>query len=448
MTKIIIEGQCVHTNGVRQEQVEIDTSTGLINRVGNNLGNPTSSFPKTHLIFAGFGDIHIHAREDETGQQNYKEDYQSATAAALHGGVTHVACMPNTPAPLTTEEQLRWHQQKCRSFPVSFLHYVGVGPDTFPLSISVPYKVFTGPSVGKLFFKNELELRKVLQNYRGQQVSFHVEDYDILEANKTAHTHQERRPVACVEKALAYVLAIIEEYDLKAKLCHWSTAGKSITMITQHRAKGFNTTLEVSPLHLYFDADMLTTIPEFWPYVQMNPSIQGQEHRRELLRLLKEGFIDYVATDHAPHTLAEKFKQFEPPAETAMSKEEYYLHLKEHDIAKCREFAYKDSTSGTPQLDTYALIAAWLMKEQGFSPEDIARVCAQNPGSFMNQFHAGRGKFGKIEQGYYGSFTVLDMSVSTTVTRKELKTKCGWSPFEGITFPGRVAATFVKGILY
>lgn len=444
MTKIIVEGQCVHTDGVRFQQIDIDTKTGLITRVGNSLGKPTYSFSKTHLIFAGFGDVHIHAREDETGQQTYKEEY--ATAAAVHGGVVHAACMPNTPFPLTTKEQLHWHQEKCLSFPISFLHYVGVGPETLPLSISVPYKVFTGHSVGKLFFKNENELRDVLQHYRGQHVSFHVEDYDILEANKTARTHQQRRPIACVEKALTYVLAIIEDYNLKAKLCHWSVGGKSIEMIAAHRTKGYNTTLEVSPLHLYFDADMLKTMPEMWPYVQMNPALQGKEHRQELLQLLKEGFIDYLATDHAPHTLAEKFKQFEPPKGNSMTCEEYYLYLKDYDLAECQRLACLDSISGTPQLDTYALFTTWLMKEHGFSPENIALVCAENPGAFVNQFHTGNGKFGRIEQGYYGSFTVLDMNTSTIVKREALKTKCSWSPFEGVTFPGHVAMTIIKGV--
>lgn len=463
---IIIKGRFVNSDEDFIGQIEIDGTTGIILRKENYIGTPTFSFPHDKLIFPGFGDIHIHAREDETGEQCYKEDYHTVNEAALNGGVVHVSCMPNTPSPLTTETQLQWHHERCRNFPIMIFHYVGVGKNTRPLERDVPYKVFTGPSVGDLFFKNEVEVRNALQHYQGRSVSFHVEDYDVLENRKTARTHQERRPVECVEKALAYVLQIIEDYDLEAKLCHWSTGGKSFEMIKAHRAKGYNTTLEVSPLHLYFDADMLAEMPERWPYVQMNPALQGREHRLQLIEGLRNGFIQYLATDHAPHTLDEKFKQFEPPEElrrakntppeifaddplpTGMTNEQWYKHLRETNIEECKRRACLDSTSGTPQLDTYALITTWLMKEHNFTPQDIARIAAENPGKFVNQFHKRLGKFGKIDVGYYGSLTVIDPNTPTIVERRNLRTKPQWSPFEGMTFPGSVEMTWIKGRQY
>jgi len=86
------------------------------------------------------------------------------------------------------------------------------------------------------------------------------------------------------------------------------------------------------------------------------------------------------------------------------------------------------------------------MKERNFSAFDIARVCNQNPGSFINKFSSD--KYGKIEEGYAGSLTILDLNQSTTVTEEKLKTKCGWSPFLGVTFPGSVEMTIVKGKVY
>ncbi len=458
VNNIVIEGQIVGHDNVFSGQIAIDQETGLITRVEKgaglfkkrSIGNPNYIFPESVLIFPGFGDIHIHAREDETGKQCYKEDYATVNAAALHGGVVHTSDMPNTPAPLITSPQFRWHQHRCNGYEVTMFHYVGIGPETRPLEEEAAYKVFTGPSVGTLFFRNKEELRNRLQYYRRKRVSVHVEDFDILEANKTQPTHAARRPVECVEKALEYVLQIIEEYELDAKLCHWPVGGKSFDMIAKHRARGYNTSLEVSPLHLFYDADMLKEKPELWPYVQMNPALQGREHRLALIEALKSGFIQYLATDHAPHTLEEKFKQFktEEQEQLGMTPEQYYKHLKETNVERCRELACKDSTSGTPQLDTYGLIATWLMKEHGFMPQDIARVCAENPGNFVNQLHVGPGKFGRIEVGYYGSLTLLDTTKPTTVRREDLKTKAGWSPFEGVTFPGSVAGTFIKGIRY
>ena len=93
---IIIEGTLADIDGVRHGQILIEK--GIIAAVGSNLGQPTRIFGENCLIFAGMGDIHIHAREDVTGQDTHKETFATAAAAALHGGVIHVADMPNNPA--------------------------------------------------------------------------------------------------------------------------------------------------------------------------------------------------------------------------------------------------------------------------------------------------------------------------------------------------------------
>ena len=130
-----------------------------------------------------------------------------------------------------------------------------------------------------------------------------------------------------------------------------------------------------------------------------------------MIEALRDGTLDYLATDHAPHTLNEKAR----------------------------------GVSGQPHLDTFGLFVTWLIHEQGFSPEQVARFCCVNPGEFVNPFASPR-KFGRIEPGYTASLTVLNLSQPTEVRREDLKTKCGWSPFEGITFPGSVEAVFVNGI--
>lgn len=454
MNPIIVEGNFVNHNETFEGQVEIDRESGLISRLGRDevLGEPTFTFGRDHLIFPGMVDVHIHSREDETGKQTYKETYQTANDAAINGGVVAVASMPNTPHPLITSERLAWHNKQHEELPVIFLNYAGIGPCTRPIPENVPYKVYTGPSVGDIFFESEGQLRAALQRYVGKSTSFHVEDYDILRASSDRETHTQRRPVECVETALRYVLEMIEEFKLPAKLCHWSTSGASFDMIRQHRERNVEvglpyTTIEVSPLHLIFDEDMLKHAPEQWPYVQMNPALQSAEHRQALIDGLRSGFIDYVATDHAPHTLDEKFKNFADVAEhLKLSPEEAYLHLKKTDLSECQRRSCLNGTSGTPQLDTYGLVAAWLIAEQGFSPQDVARVTAYNPGNFTNQF-VDR-KLGKIAEGYQGSLTVLDMGSSTILDRSLLRTKVGWSPFEGMVFPGRVAMTMIRGKAY
>src|SRR5204862_187582 len=89
------EGTLADVDGVRHGQVRIED--GTITAVGPGLGRADHTFPDGCLIFAGMGDIHIHAREDVTGRESYKETFSTAAAAALHGGVVHVADMPNNP---------------------------------------------------------------------------------------------------------------------------------------------------------------------------------------------------------------------------------------------------------------------------------------------------------------------------------------------------------------
>ncbi len=96
-------------------------------------------------------------------------------------------------------------------------------------------------------------------------------------------------------------------------------------------------------------------------------------------------------------------------------------------------------------MDTYGEFATWLMVEQGFTARQVAAFCSENPGRFVNPYTAPL-KFGRIEPGYTASLTVLNLAEPTTIRRADLKTKCGWSPFEGVTFPGSVEAVYLRGV--
>jgi dihydroorotase len=270
-----------------------------------------------------------------------------------------------------------------------------------------------GPSVGDLFFTSREQLEGVIAKYRGKNVSFHCEDPTILRENMGAATHELRRPASAEIAATEFALTLIERYGLIGKLCHYSTNG-GLEKIAAAKARGIRVTAEAAPHHLFFDDTMLTDENRLW--LRMNPPLRGREDRLALIAALRNGLVDYLATDHAPHTLEEKM----------------------------------NGKSGVPHLDTYGAFATWLMAEHGFSARDIARVCAYNPGCFVNEFlPPGFGKgFGVIEPGYTGSFTILNPDAPFVVRREEMKTKCGWSPFEGYTLPGRVTYTILKGKVY
>lgn len=406
---MIITGQLVSSTGVKRGSVVLNGET--IKSVNSPVAKSDYEFDDDCLVFAGMGDIHIHARDDVSGRETYKEDFTTASRAAVNGGVVHVADMPNNHVAPVDDTTYRGKQQHLVSkhLPVNITLYAGIGPGTKPLSFAVPYKAYMGPSVGSLFFTSLEQLDATLAAYRGCHVSFHCEDPVLLEQHRGAPTHELRRPPECEISATRFALQMIEKYNLIGKLCHYSV-GEGLPMIRAARERGLRVTCEVTPHHLYYDTAGITDTNR--GLMQMNPPLRAPDDRHAMLAALREGLLDYLATDHAPHTLAEK----------------------------------ATGISGQPHLDTYAPFVTWLLVEQGFTPQQVHAFCCENPGNFVNPFSPRR-KFGQIAPGYAASFTVLNLKEPATIRREHLYTRCGWSPFENVTFPGSVAAVFIDGQL-
>jgi dihydroorotase len=367
--------------------------------------------------------------------------------------------MPNTPNPLTGQARFDWHRARIAELnhPVSMLNYVGIDGTTAPIGKPGEhmYKCFFGKSVGTLTVMYAEDLDRILPLYRGHWISFHVEYEPIVLASIAGKTHSNRRPKECVTEGLRLLLPLIEKYGIHAKLCHWSVDAGTFRLIKEYRRRGCDIQLEVSPLHLLFDTSMTDTHPSLWTKVQMNPAIQAPLHREQLIEGLRDGFIDMLATDHAPHTEEEKFIAFAKFKERYPEKSNVEIAglVEAENPELFRATCCENNTSGAPWLDTYAIVCAWLMREHHFKAQDIARVAAYNPGQFVNRFLGaqfpgrdfGKG-FGVIAPEYMGSLTVLNLEKMTTVERKNLKTKVGWSPLEGRTFPGAVEAVFIAGV--
>lgn len=392
-------------------KITFDETTGLIDLAEECSDNGDIVYPIDEcIIFPGFGDIHVHAREDASGKHTYKEDFISAGNAALNGGSVHIADMPNNPIPPIDDESYNKKEILSKKCPVHVTLYAGIGPGTLPLSRKVPYKVFMGPSIGELFFKDNIELENTIKNYRGQNVSFHCEDPIILEKSGKEEFHEDRRPVEAEITATEFALYLIEKYSLKGKLCHYSS-GRGLDKIIEAKRNGIPVTCEVTPTHLFFDRTMLNDSNRKW--FQMNPPLRMPEDRMRLIEAVKDGHIDYLATDHAPHSVEEKLK----------------------------------GISGISQLDTYSLFVTHLLVNESVSPIRIATICSKNPGDFINPFLTvdfGKG-FGYIEKGYSASFTILNLNKEAKFSKENIKSKSGWSPFENHIFPGSIENVYFKG---
>jgi len=410
----IIDAVCVSSTETKRQQIKFDDESGVILETGN-FGKADYVFNDDCLLFAGMGDVHIHAREDVSQKNCYKEDFTTAKAAMMNGGVCHAGDMPNNPVPPVDKKSYEDKVRLGEKAHGDLWFYAGIGPGTNPLPYPVPYKVYMGPSIGDLFFRDLPTLDQAISRYEGQWVSFHCEDPEILEESQNEKHHHLRRPVKAESVATKDAIALIEKYKLKGKLCHYSSH-EGLELVRAARKRGVEILLEVTPQHLYFAIDELSE--DLYKPLQMNPPIRQKLDRDTLLEALKNGEIQFLATDHAPHSKEEK----------------------------------SEGHSGLTGLDTYGPFVTWLLA-RGLSPSLIAKVSVENPGDFFNQFLPSwknispvyQHPVGYLRSGFRANFTILNLKRPTEIKEENLKTKVGHSPFTGHTFPGSVEAIFLGG---
>lgn len=419
-----ILGMVVEADGVKRRCITIDN--GLITSVDDaadasnclwSIRLGVDAYEDECLIFPGFIDIHDHCREDMSGRDVYKEDYLTAGRAALSGGVVCMADMPNNPIVPYYAGSYRAKRHLAESkCPIDVLPYAAVNQDSVPFDVGLskirqtdtPYKAFIGPSTNHsedLNFDDHDKLRSALGRYAGRSVSFHCEDPAILETMVNQSTHETRRPPAAEFICIDTICRLIAEIGLKGKICHVSTR-IGLETILAYKANGVDVACEIAPHHLYFDTDMLTDENRRW--LQMNPPIRSREDREFLLDAVRAGKLDFLATDHAPHTKEEKLR----------------------------------GISGVPMLDTYGPFVAWLHKH-GVPAIALFNMACKQPGEWVSEFWPDR-KIGRILPGYEASITVLNLS-KTAIEGRPLYTKCGWSPFDLRKLPGMVETVWLKG---
>ncbi|MDE2041208.1 MAG: amidohydrolase family protein [Patescibacteria group bacterium] len=409
-----IAGTIVNHDSSFTGTVIIDRDSGLISEIGGYSGTADIVPPNRCFILPGLIDVHVHGRQDATDEESYKEDFISLGNAGVNGGVVFVCSMGNTPKPPVDDATYDELAALAAASPIPVLLYAMIGPDTNPLFRSVPYKLCHARTTGKndkIFFPTRLSIYKAAFRYRGHHVSNHCENLEILKECGHEEAHEARRPAHAETTSIDDALELIEYVFGFGKICHCSVP-TGIEKIRAAKRRGVRVTCEVTPHHLYFDTSMIT--PENRHWLQMNPPLRSPEDRLAMIEHLRLGDIDMLASDHAPHTAEDKRK----------------------------------GASGQPHLDTFGPFTTWLIEKRYFAMSQIVRMASYNPAQFVNAFlpkeHIGLG-YGRIGVGHVGSLTVIDMTTPVTVTKDMLKTKCGWSPFEGITFPGSVRHTIVRG---
>lgn len=414
MSDLVIGGKFVDAQlGIFDGYVTIED--GVITRVAKTLPpgrRADRSYSDGFLIFPGFVDIHTHCRQDPSGKWDYKETFETAAAAAINGGVVALADMPNNPAPPIDKKSYGAKkplaEKVAKKTGVAIKLYGGVN-DVSETCGAPFYKIFfLAKSVGDLWIDNESKLEGVFQRYPNERFSFHLEDNLVIQRYAGVEAYEDRRPAEAEISAIqrferASCKALQMEQRANLNVCHVSTK-EGLEVL-----RGTTIKKEVTPHHLFFDSRNKHDF-ERAAWLFMNPPLRAPEERAFLLKNLKS--FDFLASDHAAHTPEDK----------------------------------ESGAAGVPHLDTEGLFATWLLERMHVQAVELARLVAMGPGAW---FSYGDGeKFGRLAQGYVGSLTVIKRKQPTKVTAEKLKTKCGWSPFEGYTFPGRVHETIIRGKVY
>jgi dihydroorotase len=421
-----ISGNAVLPTGVRPATIVL--KQGVITEILDT----DEKVPKSELIFPGFIDIHVHAREyprpagdDQAALGKWdaacrKETFATAGNAAVNGGVTLFAAMPNDQVPPSDAASYSLKAGLTTSSPCPVILFAAVTRSSEPWA-DLPYKVYLDSKPSSVSFTSWNDAEETLVRYRGRSLFFHAEDPDILEQCTAIGPRWKSRPAEAEITAVERILELTAKLGLRSHICHVSTE-KAVRLIQEYnRLSSDRVTCEVTPHHLFFSVNEGEISCAGSPcgamadLLECNPPLRSENDRRFLIDALRKGAVDILATDHAPHTLDDKAA----------------------------------GAPGMPHLDTLGAFACWLSQECGFSPIRIAEILATKPAEIMSNFL--EHPQGTIEVGNRASLTVLDSSGSTLVHGSEivdrgtLKTRCGWSPFSGIQLPGAVRRTVVCG---
>lgn len=383
--------------------------------LGRGAGNAAVTIDATGLtILPGVIDTQVHFREPGL---EHKEDLESGSRAAVLGGVTALFEMPNTNPLTDTADALldKLARAKGRMW-CDHAFYAGAtaaNADHCAELEALPgcsgIKVFMGASTGNLLVPDDETLARVLASGR-RRVAIHAEDEPRMQARRDFRvpgdpsSHPVWRDDESAILATRRAVALARKHGRQVHILHVTTPAE-LEYLKDHKDIA---SCEVTPQHLTLAGE--DAYPRLGTFAQMNPPIRSAAHRDGIWHWLTQGVPDVVGSDHAPHTLDEKARP------------------------------YPDSPSGMPGVQTLLPLLLHHMAEGRLT---LARLVDLTSAGAQRLFNlAGKGR---IAAGYDADLSVVDLKGQFTITKDWLASRCGWSPFEGMSLKGRVVGTFVRG---
>ncbi len=375
------------------------------------------------FLLPGVIDDQVHFREPGFPG---KANIASESRAAVAGGVTSFMEMPNTLPQTVTQDLLeakfRLAQEKSLA---NYSFYMGATNDNLAeLRVSDPslvcgIKVFMGSSTGNMLVDNRAALEAIFREIR-LPIAVHCEDEHTVRSNLDAavkmfgndipiHMHALIRSHEACERSSRLAVSLAEKYDARLHLLHISTLNETRFLRNDQPLADKRITAEVCIHHLWFDMD---DYQEKGTRIKWNPSIKFGSDRIGLINGIKDGYIDVLATDHAPHTLEEKDRP------------------------------YNNCPSGGPMVQHGLQAMVTLAGKHNIGMEKVVELMCHNPAICF-----GIRNRGFIREGYAADLVVIDPGKPHTVSAKNIHYHCGWSPLENSTLDATIMYTFVNGFI-
>jgi len=411
---VVINGTVVNHDGVWEGDIGVrDGKIAGLGQIGAQAGAQVIEARGLHVL-PGVIDSHVHFREPGA---EHKEDLETGSRAAVMGGVTTVFEMPNTSPPTTTAGALddKMRRAEGRMY-CDHAFYIGASLENIGELESLQrlpgvagVKVFAGSSTGNLLIAEEPDLQRVFARLT-RRAAFHSED----EARLTERLGERRagdpssHPIWRDPKAAldctALLLRLARTHGKRVHILHL-TSGDEIPLLAAHKDVA---TAEVTPHHLSLQAP--EDYERLGTHAQINPPIRDGAHRAALWAAIRDGVIDTVGSDHAPHTLEEKTRP------------------------------YPESPSGMPGVQTLVPVMLDHVNAGRLSLQRFVDLVCHGP----QRVYGIAGK-GRIAAGYDADLTLVDMACEAEITDSWLASRCGWSPYTGKRVKGWPVGTIVRG---
>jgi dihydroorotase len=399
-------------SGVR----DIAVTDGRIAAIGDvppHAAGATVDCRGLHII-PGVIDTQVHFREPGL---EHKEDLASGSRAAVAGGVTAVFEMPNTNPPTTTAERLghklarAHHRMFC-----DFAFFIGGTrenahqlPELERLPGCAGVKVFMGSSTGTLLVPDDEGVADILRRI-GRRAAFHAEDEFRLaerrgrQLHDNPSSHPDWRDEEAARLSVERLLRLARAAGKRVHVLH-VTSAPEFDLLARNRDVA---SVEVTPHHLTLVA------PEAYhrlgTLAQMNPPVRDAAHQAALWRAVNSGLVDVLGSDHAPHHREEKARP------------------------------YPKSPSGAPGVQTLVPLMLDHVAAGRLTLERLIDLTSHGPARLFQIARKGR-----IAEGYDADLTVIDLKARRTITNDWIESRCGWTPYDGMTVQGWPVGTLVRG---